>query len=81
MWRQRGQGESRFRGVSRKPGTERWRAQIQLNLGTYDTEDEAATMYARAELALRGQALYLRRTHGDLRGKSPEADGSLPPGA
>lgn len=62
-----GHGASTYRGVARRPGTKKWRAQIQLHLGSYNSEQEAATIYARAERLFRDQALNLRRTCGDLR--------------
>ena len=62
-----GRGESEYRGVARRPGSKKWRAQIQLHLGNYDTEAEAAEIYHRAELLFRRQALDLRTVLGDLR--------------
>jgi len=62
-----GRGESAFRGVARKAGTKPWRAQIQLHLGNYSSEADAAEIYHRAELLFRRQALDLRRVLGDLR--------------
>jgi hypothetical protein len=62
-----GWGASRYRGVARKAGfPKRWRAQIQLNLGDYDNELDAADIYVRAERLFREQAIELRRMHGDL---------------
>ena len=46
----------------------RWRAQIQLTLGVYDTPEEGHAIYLEAERLFRPQALALRRRCGDLRG-------------
>ena len=63
----RGHGASRFLGVAQKAGSKKWRAQIQLHLGNYDSEQEAADIYAVAEKLFRTQALELRRYRGDLK--------------
>ena len=64
--RQRGRGKSAFRGVAQKADSKKWRAQIQLHLGNYDSEQEAADIYADAEKLFRTQALELRRRRGAL---------------
>lgn len=62
-----GHGESEFRGVARDTHSNKWRAYIQLHLGYYATEEEAAEIYARADDLFREQALDLRRRYGDSR--------------
>jgi hypothetical protein len=59
---------SKLVGISRDPRSGRWRAQIQLTLGKYDSPDEGAAIYLEAERLFRDQALELRRRIGDLRG-------------
>ncbi len=54
-------------GISRDPRSGRWRAQIQLTLGKYDSPDEGTAIYLEAERLFRDQALELRRRIGDLR--------------
>ncbi len=54
-------------GVAPHPSG-RWRAQIQLTLGVYDTPEEGHAIYLEAERLFRPQALALRRRCGDLRG-------------
>lgn len=62
-----GRGESAYLGVARKAGSRKWRAQIQLHLGNYDSDQKAAAIFSRAERLFRAQALELRRTWDDLR--------------
>jgi len=60
-----GFGASGFRGVAWSERHAKWRAQIQLNLGLYDTEEEGARIYARANAEMRELAEKLRREIGD----------------
>lgn len=64
-------GKSKYKGVSAVKKTGRWRAALQANrkweqIGTFDTEEEAARAYdARAAVAF-GPTAYLNREHFPL---------------
>lgn len=46
-------GKSKFRGVHQH--REKWRAQITITLGMYETEEQAATAYQKAAEYFRGE--------------------------
>lgn len=60
---QEGYGRSPFKGVAWDERRKKWRAQIQLSLGYYDSDEEAGRAYAEAEAFFRQPALRFRREH------------------
>jgi hypothetical protein len=73
-----GHGASKYKGVAWSARMNKWRAQVQLHLGYYDSEEEAGKVYVKADNELRALAENLRRSDGDqqhLRGISQSALG------
>jgi hypothetical protein len=60
---QEGHGRSHVKGVAWSEPKRKWRAQIQLHLGYYDSEEEAGRAYVEAEELFRQPAWEFRRTH------------------
>ena len=60
-------GKSKYRGVFKNRG--KWTAQITINLGSYDTEEEAAHAYQKAAEEFRGEWARKQRINCGLAGK------------
>lgn len=60
---QEGHGRSRVKGVAWSESKRMWRAQIQLHLGYYATEEEAGRAYVEAEALFRQASIEFRRKH------------------
>lgn len=70
---------SQYQGVAWDEGSNKWRAQIQVDLGKYDDEYAAAICYAAFEPEFRALGEQARREAGDRRHLGGISQGRLIP--